>query len=600
MTKVSFLEFKPHPFKVGVLSFLLYKTLISIKLANSLLELAYTDFQVRQEVVESLKKITMGQSCLSCLSKCCPSAAFQLAICHALGFGAPRNSQKVSSCLQLCGKEWDDVKAEIELLNLNTRTHAFRSSHFQELWDAGHVRTLEFGLLYHSRGDVDLAKQDYRQGIQDLENVLGDCHLAVLALKSILSSILREETSWKEAEEVEQEVLVARKKMYGQKHPETLSSLKAMTTIYRGLGRVLDAENTARELLPLMDEVYGAENAMTLAVVSNLASTLLDTRQYKQAEELYLRVFEVEKRLAGLEHPDTMITMGNLAICLKSQEKYREAEKYSLWAKETAEKTLGMMHPLTVRIISNLASIYCDCKQFIQGRDILLPLVEASESAVVSQNPQTLHILNVLASIYTGLKQHAEAERITRDVLEMQKRTLFDRHPMTLKTMSGLALILSEQERHMEAHNLFLEVIDLSRSVLGDTHPDTLDRMLNLAVTCQDLGKWDLAEKLQSHAIKSLMNDHGNEDDATTLIALSQLSETYKGQGRLFEAKELAERVLEIRMRVLGRNHESTVVSMTRVASILDRLGQEVEADAVRSRAIEVMRENGTLSQLYD
>ncbi|KAJ5901450.1 hypothetical protein N7495_001978 [Penicillium taxi] len=69
---------------------------------------------------------------------------------------------------------------------------------------------------------------------------------------------------WKEAEELEVQVMDTRKRVLGPEHPDTLTSMK------------------------------------------NLALTYWTQRRWKEAEELEVQVMETSKRVLVPEHPDTL------------------------------------------------------------------------------------------------------------------------------------------------------------------------------------------------------------------------------------------------------------------------------------------------------
>ena len=59
--------------------------------------------------------------------------------------------------------------------------------------------------------------------------------------------------------------------------------------------------------------VLGEEHLDTLTSIGNLASTYRNQGRWKEAEELEVQVMETRKRVLGEKHPDTLTSMGNLA-----------------------------------------------------------------------------------------------------------------------------------------------------------------------------------------------------------------------------------------------------------------------------------------------
>src|SRR4051812_2272258 len=67
--------------------------------------------------------------------------------------------------------------------------------------------------------------------------------------------------------------------------------------------------------------VLGQEHPSTLTSMANLASTYRNQGRWKEAEELDVKAMETRKRVLGQEHPDTLTSMANLAYTYKSQDR---------------------------------------------------------------------------------------------------------------------------------------------------------------------------------------------------------------------------------------------------------------------------------------
>jgi hypothetical protein len=60
--------------------------------------------------------------------------------------------------------------------------------------------------------------------------------------------------------------------------------------------------------------VLGDEHPDTLTSLGNLASTYRMQGRWDKAEELEVEVMETSKRVLGDEHPDTLTSIANLAL----------------------------------------------------------------------------------------------------------------------------------------------------------------------------------------------------------------------------------------------------------------------------------------------
>ncbi|KAE8132449.1 violaceus kinesin [Aspergillus pseudotamarii] len=130
---------------------------------------------------------------------------------------------------------------------------------------------------------------------------------------------------WKEAEELQLQVIELRKQVLGPEHPSTLTSMGNMAAIYWGQGRWKKAEELEIQVIELRKQVLGSEHPDTLTSIGNLASIYWGQGQWKEAEELEVQVMELRKQVLGPEHPDTLTSMNNLAYTWKQLGKVQDA-----------------------------------------------------------------------------------------------------------------------------------------------------------------------------------------------------------------------------------------------------------------------------------
>ncbi|KAE8397202.1 purine and uridine phosphorylase [Aspergillus pseudonomiae] len=186
-----------------------------------------------------------------------------------------------------------------------------------------------------------------------------------------IGNCLYSDGRWKEAAELEVQVMELCKQVLGPEHPDTLTSMANLALIYRNQGRWKEAEElqlqeielwamegsrrAALQVIELYKEVLGPEHPHTLTSMANLASTYRDQGQLKEAEELELQVIELYKEVLGPEHPHTLTSMHNLASTYQDQGRWKEAEELQLQVMELRKPVLGPEHPDTLSSMHNLA-----------------------------------------------------------------------------------------------------------------------------------------------------------------------------------------------------------------------------------------------------
>jgi hypothetical protein len=73
--------------------------------------------------------------------------------------------------------------------------------------------------------------------------------------------------------------------------------------------------------------VLGEEHPSTLTSIANLASTYKNQGRWKEAEELDMQVMETSSRALGERHPDTLSSMASLASTFRNQGRRKETEE---------------------------------------------------------------------------------------------------------------------------------------------------------------------------------------------------------------------------------------------------------------------------------
>jgi tetratricopeptide (TPR) repeat protein len=158
-----------------------------------------------------------------------------------------------------------------------------------------------------------------------------------------------------EARKLHRETLEIRRRVLGQDHPDTLTSMHNLANAYSSQGRHDEAEKLCRETLEIRRRVLGQDHPDTLFSMHDLANTYYRQGRYDEAEKLHRETLEILQRVLGQDHPDTLWSMYNLANAYYSQGRYDEAEKLHRETLEIRRRVLGQDHPDTLFSMNSLA-----------------------------------------------------------------------------------------------------------------------------------------------------------------------------------------------------------------------------------------------------
>lgn len=130
---------------------------------------------------------------------------------------------------------------------------------------------------------------------------------------STFGYILCEARKWRAAEDLAMRVIVASSSLLGDEHPDAISAVANLATIYYSQGRWIEAEVLDVKVCEMSLRVLGREHSDTVTAMENLAATYRNLQRSRQEQELRLELLKLKIGVLGLEHPNTLTAMANLA-----------------------------------------------------------------------------------------------------------------------------------------------------------------------------------------------------------------------------------------------------------------------------------------------
>ncbi|KAI9715684.1 MAG: hypothetical protein M1812_005836 [Candelaria pacifica] len=227
----------------------------------------------------------------------------------------------------------------------------------------GHLQLMQSNLkvwtgLLHIIDGSHLALSNFllvlaQNRVRELSLSLSNEHPDTLSSMAYLASTYQNQGRWKEAENLEVQVMNTSKRVLGDEHPDTLSSMANLAITYWNQGRWKEAEDLEVQVMDMSKRVLGDEHPDTLTSMANLAATYQKQGRWKEAEDLEMQVMDTRKRVLGDEHPDTLTSMANLASTYQKQGRLKEAEDLEVQVMDTRRRVLGDEHPDTLSSMAN-------------------------------------------------------------------------------------------------------------------------------------------------------------------------------------------------------------------------------------------------------
>ncbi|KAI9700241.1 MAG: hypothetical protein M1836_002255 [Candelina mexicana] len=250
-------------------------------------------------------------------------------------------------------------------------------------------------------------------------------------------------------------------------------SSRPKSFILKDEGRCDEAEELTVQVMETNKKVLGEEHPDTLTSMINLAWMYFNQGRCKEAEELIIQVIKTNKKMLGEEHPDTLTSMANLARIYSKQGRWKKAEELMVQVMGLNKKMLGKEHSDTLSSMNDLVSIYSNQGRWSEAEALGEQVLKMKKRVLGKEHPSKLSSMANLVSIYSNQGRWSEAEALGEQVLKMKKRVLGKEHPSTLSSMANLVSIYSNQECWSKAISLMENCFELQKRILGPEHPDT-------------------------------------------------------------------------------------------------------------------------------
>ena len=249
---------------------------------------------------------------------------------------------------------------------------------------------------------------------------------------------------------LQESALASRRRVLGEEHPITLTSIHNMCGLLAAQGKLAEAEPFFREALEKRRRVLGEEHPDTLKSINNMGVLLQDQGKLTEAEPFFRDALEKRRRVLGGEHPDTLIAISNMGFLLQAQGKLTAAEPFCLEALEKRRRVLGDEHPHTLFSINNTGRLFNAQGKHSEAIAMFAPLEPVARKVFTGGNARRLaDFLAVLGRGRMGVGFDAESFTLAESNL-LEAHTIYlvakDRGPAhadTLACIQGLVDLYS-------------------------------------------------------------------------------------------------------------------------------------------------------------
>ena len=517
------------------------------------------------------------------------NAAYQLAVCCRLGFGATQDDGNTSEWLTVAGKTLDDLERDVDIIRTRDTYHEldYRKDNMRILAKDGsflvEVGFNRNGVAVHET-ELSLSRE-----LQGMRQILVPTHWVVIRLQVELSRTFEDRGHYNQARSLLEETLqlLENEPKYGPSDPITL-------LVAVDLMRLLDSEGfyegvrLGEKKLRICQQLWGDYSIQAANLQVGLASVHESRGLYQWSESLYRQGLKTKSELLGKRHPSTLTTLHDLGRMLIDLARYGEAEEVFNEVIEDLIATLGREHPYALNAIGSLASLLFQTDAFRQAEGLFRMQAAGIQDHWGEDYHNIPSIMNNLAMAINAQERYDEAEQIAREALAKAVGLFGCDCPGTLVKQSNLALILLNGKKYAESESILREVVPRQQTQLGMLHSNTLRSQMRLALAIRKQGHLDEARSLQSKILDTAHQFTANpKDHSYGLVKLRiHLSRTLQLMGTIEAAQQEIRGTLEGQAAILDLDHSDAYSVLIGLSWMLREDGFLEEAERYHVGAI--------------
>jgi len=196
--------------------------------------------------------------------------------------------------------------------------------------------------------------------------------------------------------------------------------------------------------------------------------------------------------------------------------------------------------------------------------------------------------METLGNVYRRLGALDKAEQLLMGAIQIRRSLYGSMHLEIASSLSRIGSLQTDQGDYEGSIETLREALNIQQELLGDDHHDTVDTMNNLANALQSSNRIHESELLY----RKIISINRNHEDRQEYLAtnLTNLGNLLSEQQNYTEAEQLLHEALEIRQRILGREHPRTAVTLNNLAQMLRRSGSAESAEPLLRESIEIRK----------
>ncbi|XP_071733545.1 uncharacterized protein, partial [Rutidosis leptorrhynchoides] len=267
------------------------------------------------------------------------------------------------------------------------------------------------------------------------------------------------------------------------------------------------------------------------------------------------------------------------------QGKLEDAERLFVGALQEAKEGFGERDPHVASACNNLAELYRVKKAYDKAEPLYLEAINILEESYGDEDIRVGAALHNLGQFYLVQKKLDEARACYERALKLKRRVLGEAHADYAETMYHLGKVLHLQGNVEDAEVLIEDSIRILEEGGQGESILCMRRLRYLAQIYINSNKLKDAANVQRKILHTIEVSKGWES-LETVIAAESLALILQLTGSLHEAKDLLQRCLDTRRRLLPEDHIQVAASLFHMARVEILLYSQSSGDTSEGTAL--------------
>jgi serine/threonine protein kinase len=289
-----------------------------------------------------------------------------------------------------------------------------------------------------SDGKLTEAKSIINQVLIEYKEILPDDNTYVLYALVTKAMALDKMGEFKQSKILYENVIAHRIKIFGAKHPKTLTAMNNLTAVERSLGHLDKARQIFEQIIATKTEVLGADHLSTLISKSNLLTIMVELGELDKAD-IYSKVILAEFiQSLGSLHSRTLEVYNMRAYLLEDLGKLAAAEKIyqdNLNRYKEAGTTTG---PGLFGMQNNLAMLLMKQSKYLESKKIFNALLENVDGILGKEHIYYAIFIGNYGELLMKMQDYPAARVLLQQSLDKISATFGESHQRTLKAKKRL------------------------------------------------------------------------------------------------------------------------------------------------------------------